>query len=410
MSDAGTATLIGRLDPDTADDDFVMFENLARAPQTDVRDFYRRAVAAGAQRREGSAVSIPAAPVSEPASEEEEYSAAASHQPEPAVAWGADSIASRPADAPPPALTAAVTSAEEMVQRATQRQAGGGGAIPQSYLDVFRRVSANRGAGQHGRFASEPRPAAVAADPSYAERRELLCKIDTLRNMGFAMPTIEELRHASAEDLSSEVRRRTSSVDTMTTVDSIIAMIDSAAKWLQLMNSVIGSPLPLETYAEDVSRETKTPRFKYAIYQLVLRYKGTSSSGPWREILIVLLLPIIQALVAKVVVFASRGRIPLDRGMIASGLRNLTNLATGRTPRDGGPNDGGGVYYAPPPEFTATTDEPTMDDLWPRNDDDADVGDSDVESVPEQPIRAPATLHPEHGRPFRPPMGFIVPE
>lgn len=410
MSDAGTATLVGRLDPDTADDDFGMFENLAHAPQTDVREFYRRAVAAGQQRREGSAVSIPAAPASEIASEDA-YSR--QHVPEPAAAWGGDSAASIPAGAPPPAL-APVTSADEMVQRVAARRQ----PIPRTYLDVFRRVSSNRGAGQHGRYASEPapHPTAAATDPSYAERRELLCKIDQLRNMGFTMPTIEELRHASAEDLSSEVRRRTSSVDTMTTVDSIIAMINSAAKWLQLMNSVVGSPLPLETYAEDVARETKTPRFKYAIFQLVLRYKGTSSSGPWREILIVLLLPIVQALVAKVVVFASRGRIPLDRGMISSGLRNLTNLATGRfrgnnPDPNAGANDGGGVYYtepgeppAPPPD--AGADEPSMDDLWPRH----DIGDSDVESEPElaAPLRTPATLHP--GQPFRPPMGFIVPE
>lgn len=330
----GVETIVAGMDPATAESDFALFEACANQQQTAAREAYRQALrppsvaeSVGDGGWRFSAIANGGeAPVVSPAP--------------PSVA--ASSVASSAATSRGPDVLPAAEMLQQYAQRRQQHEMPAEAAptaqVPTSYAAMFRQMCANRGGGHRvGRYATDPSPAPVPkVDPTYHERRELAAKIDDLRSLGFCMPSAEELRSATLEDLQSEVKRRTTSVSTLSTVQSVISMVVSAAKWIELMNSVMGGMLPLENYAKQVEESSKTPRFKYAIYQLVLRYSKNRGSGPWREILIVLFLPVLQACAANVVVHLSKGRIPLSRSSISNGLGAFFGFATKRDQSDGG--------------------------------------------------------------------------
>lgn len=218
----------------------------------------------------------------------------------------------------------------------------------QSFAELFHSISANKGASV--RFASDPRPTpqAIPVDSSYHEREELLAKIDDLRILGFGVPQMQDLRSMTVEDLRSVVRRRTMSNDTHTLVNSVCSVICGFAKWLELGNSLCGGVLPLQGYAAEVVAATKTQRFRLAIYQVIHKLGGRITAGPWMEIAIVLLFPIVQAVVSKAVVYFSRGRIPLSAQGVYNNMSAATAELTEAVRRN--PNDGGGVIDDPMPE------------------------------------------------------------
>jgi hypothetical protein len=59
------------------------------------------------------------------------------------------------------------------------------------------------------------------------------------------------------------------------------------------------------------------------MYQLVLRYQGRHAGNPWRVVLIVLLAPLIQGALIKLIQWVMKGRLNVSSGMIGSGLKTL---------------------------------------------------------------------------------------
>lgn len=154
-------------------------------------------------------------------------------------------------------------------------------------------------------------------DPDYAEKQELLARIDELKAMGYNMPPMDY--SVDVADMQAAISRRVVSMSTISTVDMIIHWIRQAANFAQM---VFGFILP-ETYAKDVEEGSKTPQFRYAIYQLVVRYQTGKNSGPWRIILMVLVAPIIQGIITKVAQLFTGGNFKVPAGIIPGILKKF---------------------------------------------------------------------------------------
>lgn len=192
-----------------------------------------------------------------------------------------------------------------------------------SYISMFRSMCKSRqkfSAGQSGSGGYRPHN-----DPNYAEKRELIIKLDELRTMGFNVPQFDMCM--PVEDLQSELARRTVSMGTVSTVDTVIGWINAAANIIETINNMAGPFLPMDNYAKSVEEGTSTPRFKYAMYQLVLRWHGRSGSSPWREVLMVLLMPLVQGVLIKVVQWLAKGRVPFPPSTISAGVKSLFSMA-----------------------------------------------------------------------------------
>ena len=190
-----------------------------------------------------------------------------------------------------------------------------------AYLDTFRDLCQSRrtvleGDGPQGSNGYKPHK-----DPDYSEKRELLIKLDEMRTLGFNVPRYDLCM--PLEDLQSELARRTVSQGTVGTVETMIGWINTAANIIETVNNMAGPFLPMENYAAQVAEGTATPRFRYAMYQLVLRFSGRSESSPWRVILLVLLMPLVQGVLIKVIQWLAKGRLPIQASQISSGVKSL---------------------------------------------------------------------------------------
>jgi hypothetical protein len=217
----------------------------------------------------------------------------------------------------------------QMREQHQQRQQHKRGTTPPQYAPsgydaMFRKICQERkrgvisSSGGGGNNGGEYRP---MHDPDYAEKRELLIKLDELRTLGFNVPKMDAAM--PLEDLQTEITRRTVSMGTVETVETVVGWMCSAATVLETVNNMAGPFLPMENYAKSVREGTQTPRFKYAMYQLVLRYQGRHAGNPWRVVLIVLLAPLIQGALIKLIQWVMKGRLNVSSGMIGSGLKTL---------------------------------------------------------------------------------------
>ena len=194
-------------------------------------------------------------------------------------------------------------------------------------------------------------------DPDYSEKRELLVKLDEMRSLGFNVPRFDLCM--PLEDLQSELARRTVSQGTVSTVETMIGWICTAASIIETVNSMAGPFLPMENYSQQVKEGTSTPRFKYAMYQLVLRWSGRNSGSPWRVILLVLLMPLVQGVLIKACQWLAKGRLPIQPSQISSGVRSLFNMAKGN-PNDGVPTGIPGISSDMPKPQDAPVVPPTF--------------------------------------------------
>jgi len=193
----------------------------------------------------------------------------------------------------------------------------------ESYMTTFRNICRARKTMTYGETgARDGGGYKPHADPDYADKRELIMRLDELRLLGYNVPKFDPCM--PLEDLQTELARRTVSHGTVSTVDTVIGWINTAANIIETVNSMAGPFLPMENYAKHVQDGTSTPRFRYAMYQLVLRWNGRSSSSPWRVILMVLLMPLVQGILIKVVQWLAKGR--LSSSTIVSGVSSLFNL------------------------------------------------------------------------------------
>jgi hypothetical protein len=388
MSGVGTDTLIGQLDPNTFERDLQFYEENTHQPVRGVRKIV----------------------------EEELPHHHGRHVPQPDTAWDpAEFEGMRPSnpnneihheeeqhhheqqhyyETPP------TTNSQSMVNAHLNKSHHATNPHPpeQTFTDMFHAISSNRGASV--RFASDPRPTPQAqpVDATYHERQELLAKVDDLRLMGFSVPSAQEIRSMPSEDLRSVIRRRTMTNDTHTLVNSACTVFCGVSKWVELINSLAGGVIPLPNYARDVDTAAKTPRFRLAIYQIILKLGGRVSAGPWMEIVIVMFFPVLQAVISKLVVYFSRGRIPLN----AQNLYNGMSMATSRLTESIRPdvNDGGGVVEVSEEEEEEEDEEEEEETV------EVPIVEQQVENMPTE--RSPNNSYLSRP-PIRRPGGYIVP-
>lgn len=200
----------------------------------------------------------------------------------------------------------------------------GGASGNKAYLDTFRDLCQSRRMvleGDHTKNGAY----APHKDPDYAEKRELIIKLDELRSLGFNVARLDI--STPIEDLQSELARRTVSQGTVGTVETVIGWLNTAASIIETVNAMAGPFLPMENYAQQVKEGTSTPRFKYACYQLVLRFSGRNQSSPWRIVLMVLLMPLVQGVLIKIIQWLAKGRLPVQASQISSGVKSLFGMS-----------------------------------------------------------------------------------
>ena len=189
-----------------------------------------------------------------------------------------------------------------------------------SYTKMFRDLCRSRhiSSGVGGTVAPH-------CDKDYSEKRELLIKLDELRALGYSVPQFT--LQMPLEDLQSEYNRRTVSTSTVATVETVAGWLCTAATMIESLNRLAGPLLPMDNYGENVKTQLAQPRAKYALYQIVLRWQGRSGSSPYRELITILLLPLIQGILVKVVQWLAKGRVPLPATSISSGISSLFSMA-----------------------------------------------------------------------------------
>lgn len=164
-------------------------------------------------------------------------------------------------------------------------------------------------------------------DPDYYEKKELLLRIETMAALGFTFPSGLDYS-TPIEDLKSEISRKEVAMNTISDVDYVIGWIKTVTEGIQGFNAWCGDILPLNDYSERVAKRVKEPRFRYAIYQLLLRYKRQGSGSPWKEVILVLVLPLIECIVVKIVQYFARDRVPINGTLIDAGVRSLFGMGT----------------------------------------------------------------------------------
>jgi hypothetical protein len=182
-----------------------------------------------------------------------------------------------------------------------------------------------------------------------AERQELSSKLYTMTALGFNLPAIDYVR-APLEELKSLANRVDLVTNTVSYVNMVCTWIQGGAKLLETINGLLGNFLPLPDYATKIREGTNEPRFKFALYTLIVRYGGAGMGfGEWKQILLVLLLPLVQAVVIKVVALISKARgVPISTEMISQGVDNGVGSFTKLW--GGNKNDGGGVFDGDQPQ------------------------------------------------------------
>jgi hypothetical protein len=221
-----------------------------------------------------------------------------------------------------------------------------------SYTKMFRDLCRTRHISGGG-------PGTVVAphcDKDYSEKRELLIKLDELRALGYSVPNFT--LQMPLEDLQSEYNRRTVSTSTVATVETVSGWLCTAATMIESLNRLAGPLLPMDNYGENVKAQMMQPRAKYALYQIVLRWQGRSGSSPYRELLTILLLPLIQGILVKVVQWLAKGRVPLPATSISSGISSLFSM-TQSDPNAGVPSGIAGISPDTPAPAGVVPDLPT---------------------------------------------------
>ena len=169
-----------------------------------------------------------------------------------------------------------------------------------SYQDMLQRQAA-AGAGSSGHRAG-PSP---ADDPMYREKLEITMRLNELRMMGIDIPAIPM-------DLSLDVFRSQLSeyMLMMNTSNTLARAHDLLTKGTEGVESMLGNLLPMRGYSQRVTRDLQLPRVKYAMYQLIMRYGGNKLNNPVMVLAIILLLPIVESVVARLVSWRFSGVSP----------------------------------------------------------------------------------------------------
>lgn len=221
-----------------------------------------------------------------------------------------------------------------------------------SYRDMFREAMRDAAHGGGGsRTSGQGARDAMGGydgrqDPDFHEKMELQLKLDELRDNGYNVPKLS--LEMPLEDFQQQLHRRTISMNTVGLVHNISRGIYGAAAVIEFINNACGPFLPMQNYASRVREGCETPRFKYALYQIVVRFGGRRASSPWWVIVMVLLVPLIEGIVGKFVMWLAK-RHPVTRsfnlqpGAVQGAVSSAMGMFTGGDPNKGVPNNIPGI-------------------------------------------------------------------
>lgn len=226
----------------------------------------------------------------------------------------------------------------------------------------------------------------VVTDPDEAQRMELVMQLNELRLNTQGKLDIKFNTDAPVATLEYTLQRYNEMITRNNDVSYAIEMIRQLADTLESFNRATGPWLPLDGYGRVVAEASNNVSFRYAVYRLIVKYRGASTFSPTREIALALLLPILKAILTAITQWAARGSETV--GSIAAQVQGAAHSAmtfvVGSNPApnipQGVPDDifpGGRPRMHPVFEHDPELDGPLM-----RGPSDAGFDDDNIDVVP----------------------------
>lgn len=187
-------------------------------------------------------------------------------------------------------------------------------------MAMLAQVRAQQGAQGAGAF-KVARP--IVADPDERQRSEIVMQLNELK-LSTRME-IEFNKDAPVATLEYTLQRYTEMISRNNDVSYAIEMITQMADSLESLNRATGPWLPLDGYGQIVRDASARVPFRYAVYRMLVKYRGASTFSPTREIALALLLPIIKAIFTAITQWAARGNQTL--GTVAAQVQGAAHSA-----------------------------------------------------------------------------------
>jgi hypothetical protein len=220
------------------------------------------------------------------------------------------------------------------------------------------------------------------ADPDEAERREIRMQLDELC-IG-AKLNIERRADMSTAEMTYLLERYTTMLSRDNDVTLALNVMCKIADTIEALNRASGPWLPLDGYGNTVRAATNEPQFRYAVYRLLLKYRGSNSFSPVRVVAIALLLPLFQAVVDALLSWAARGNAALEKvsSQVQGAAHAAITFAVGSNPEAHIPTTAPDVIFPhgrPAPTHPVFAHDEALDGplmTGPQNDDDDDLIDA----------------------------------
>lgn len=229
-----------------------------------------------------------------------------------------------------------------------------------------------------------------------SDRAEYLLRLEQLRqSTGMQMHFTADM---TSGQLYNMLRRYTELATQNADLDRVLETLATFAEAIQAINDE-NNFLPMDKYNLHVRAACSKPTFRYAVTQLLRRYRGTGAFDPTREVLLTLLMPVMYAVIQKLAMWFTRSSASMQKiaRRVSTAFQAFTSLAIGTNPEPYIPGDTPGIYVEgnrPPRQrdlagapATMTAPPDSSDD-----DDDNDFVDASSAPPPPPPQRAPAQM------------------
>ena len=163
-------------------------------------------------------------------------------------------------------------------------------------------------------------------------------------------------------------------------LDRVLDTLATFAEAIQAINDE-SNFLPMDKYNLHVRAACNKPTFRYAVTQLLRRYRVSGAFDPSREVLLTLLMPVMYAVIQKLAMWFTRSSASMQKlaKRVSTAFQAFAGLAVGANPEPYIPADTPGIYVDgnKPPRQRDLVGEPATMAAPPGSDDDDDDDDED---------------------------------
>lgn len=207
-----------------------------------------------------------------------------------------------------------------------------------------------------------------------SDRSEYLLRLEQLRQ------TTRMQMHFTADMSSGQLynilERYTRLATQDADLDRVLDTMTQLAEMVQAINDDFNF-LPINDYNAQVRHACSKPNFRYAVTQLLRRYRGTGAFNPTREVLLTLMMPIMFAVVHKLTQWFTRSSVSMQKiaGRVSGAFQAFASLAIGTNPEPYIPADTPNIYVGnnrAPRQRNLIDAPPTMTAPEEYSDDDDD--------------------------------------